>query len=577
MRKIFLEFFEKRGHKVVPSSSLIPSDQSVLFTTAGMQQFKPYFLGEKSPYGNRVVSIQKSVRTSDIDKVGDESHLTFFEMLGNFSFGGYFKKETIEMATEFLTKKCQLPKKKLWFTFFSGQGDLPEDADSRKFLLETGIPGQRIFSFNKETNWWGPTGNEGPCGPTVEIHFDLTGKPCDWGEKCLPNCQCGRFVEIWNLVFNEYYQNQAGELSPLKQKGVDTGMGLERLAVVCQKKASVFETDLFEPMMGIIAEGDDLERRRIIADHTRSAVFLMSEGIMPLKVERGYILRRLLRKIFNNIEILGLEQDKIYELVRTVVENYKDIYPELGHNEEKIMTIIQRESEKFEKANRAGRKIYDKMKESAQGGELTGAMAFELYSTHSIPLEITQGWERRDGSEIKNIEDYYKLRKEHQEISRAGAEKKFGGIGGEASSPEAIKLHTATHLLHASLRKVLGENIRQMGSDITPERLRFDFSLDRKLSEGEIEEIEKMVNEKIKENLPINKEEMPLERALGSGALAFFREKYPETVSVYSAGDFSKEICVGPHVESTGGLGNFKIIKQESIGSGIRRIKAVLD
>ena len=585
-----MEFFEKKGHKIVPSSSLIPSDPSVLFTTAGMQQFKPYFLGEKSPYGNRAVSVQKCLRTSDIDEVGDESHLTFFEMLGNFSFGvsaealsrnakdeaGYFKKEAIEMAIEFLTKKCKLSKKKLWFTFFSGQAGLPADADSKNLLLESGIAPERILSFNKETNWWGPTGNEGPCGPTVEIHFDLLGKPCDSGEKCLPNCRCGRFIEIWNLVFNEYYQNQAGELSALEQKGVDTGMGLERLAAACQKKNSVFETDLFAPIMKIVNKGDNPEKQRVIADHIRSAVFLISEDIMPLNVERGYVLRRLLRKIFTNIEILGLEQKKIYELVKAVIENYQDVYPELGRNEEGIITVVQQESEKFERAKEAGRKIYDKIKQSAPEGRITGANAFDLYSTHSIPLEITEEWVRRDNMEIKERDDFFKLQKQHQEISRAGAEKKFGGLGQEAISPEAIKLHTATHLLHASLRKVLGDSVKQMGSDITPQRLRFDFSFDRKLSDEELRKIEETVNEKIRENLFVKKEERPLKEALESGALAFFKEKYPDIVSVYSIGEFSKEICAGPHSESTGALGNFKIIKQESVGSGIRRIKAAL-
>lgn len=576
LRKLFLEFFEKRGHKIVLSSSLIPSDPSVLFTTAGMQQFKPYFMGEKSPYGKRAVSIQKCVRTSDIDEVGDKSHLTFFEMLGNFSFADYFKKEAIEMAIDFLVKKCKLSKKKLWFTFFSGQNSLREDAESKKFLLESKVLAERIFPFNKETNWWGPTGNEGPCGPTVEIYFDLTGKPCDLADKCLPNCECGRFVEIWNLVFNEYYQNQAGELSALEQNGVDTGMGLERLAAVCEKKNSVFETDLFTPIMKILNNGDSPEKQRIIADHIRSAVFLICEGILPLNVERGYVLRRLLRKIFTNIEILELEQEKIYELAKAVVENYKNIYPEIGRNEDRIITVIQQESEKFEKAKESGRKIYDRIKKSLLEGIITGANAFELYSTHSIPLEITEEWARRDNMKIKNRDDFFKLQKEHQEISRAGAEKKFGGVGKEASSPEAIKLHTATHLLHASLRKLLGDGVKQMGSDITSERLRFDFSFDRKLTDGEIGEIEKMVNEKIKENLPVNKNEMTLKEAIDGGAIAFFREKYPDTVSVYSIGGFSKEICAGPHIEKTGHLGNFKITKQESVGSGIRRIKAIL-
>ncbi len=577
-----MEFFEKKGHKIVVSSSLIPTDPSVLFTTAGMQQFKPYFLGEKSPYGNKVASVQKCVRTSDIDEVGDESHLTFFEMLGNFSFGSYFKKETIKMAIEFLAKQCKLPAKKLWFTYFSGQDDLPEDTDSKNFLLESGIAENRILSFDKQTNWWGPTGNEGPCGPTVEIHFDLTGQPCDLGDRCLPNCECGRFIELWNLVFNEYYQNQAGELSALESKGVDTGMGLERLTVACQGKSTVFETDLFAPIIKIINTDSSPGKQRVITDHIRSAVFLISEGIMPLNVERGYILRRLLRKVFTNIEVLGLEQEKIYELVKEVIGNYKDVYPELGHNEDGVITVIQQELEKFGRAKEAGRKIYAKIKQSALEKRITGADAFNLYATHSIPLEITEEWARRDNMEIKDRDDFFKLQKEHQEISRAGAEKKFGGVGiekvkSQKSKVKIIKLHTATHLLHASLRKMLGDEIRQMGSDITAERLRFDFSFDRKLSDEELKKIEEMVNEKIGENLPVKKEEMPLKEALESGALAFFKQKYPDVVTVYSVEGFSKEVCAGPHIESIGALGSFKIIKQESVGSGIRRIKAILE
>jgi len=546
LRKTFLDFFEEKGHTIVPSSSLITDDLSVLFTTAGMQQFKPYFLGEKSPYGKKVCSIQKCLRTSDIDEVGDESHLTFFEMLGNFSFNDYFKKEAIEWAIEFLKEKCGLDEEKLWFTYFK------DDQESKRILLDLKIPETKIFSFGKEDNFWGPTGDDGPCGPTVEIHYDLTGQACS--DICKPNCKCGRFVELWNLVFNEFYQNKKGELTPLKQKGIDTGLGLERLTAVVQKKSSVFETDLFE----------HLGSSKILADHIKSAIFLAAEGILPEKIGRGYILRRLLRKAIR-------EKGDLIGLAKKVIEMYKDIYPEVKKKEADILTIIQKEKENYGRALEVGKKEYNKIK-----GVITGALAFELYSTYSIPLETTIAWAKEDKKEIKNIEEFYKFKKRHQKISRAGAEKKFGGIGKEADSPQAIKLHTATHLLHSALRQILGEKVRQMGSDINSERLRFDFSFGRKLTDEEIKKVEDLVNEKIKQDLEIKKQEMKIGEAMESGALSFFKEKYPDKVSVYIINDFSKEVCAGPHAKRTGGLGEFKILKEKSSSAGIRRIKAIL-
>jgi len=554
LRNEFLDFFEKKGHTIVPSSSLITDDPSVLFTTAGMQQFKPYFLGKKSPYGDRVCSIQKCLRTSDIDEVGDESHLTFFEMLGNFSFNDYFKEEAIAWAFEFLKERCKLDEEKLWFTFFKGENNLLEDKESKDIFLALKIPKEKIFGFGKQENFWGPTGEEGPCGPTAEIHYDLTGKPCILGKECKPNCECGRFVELWNLVFNEFYQDSKGGLIPLKQKGIDTGLGLERLMAVIQKKSSVFETDLF----------DSLGTSRILVDHIKSAVFLVAEGIVPEKIGRGYILRRLLRKAYR-------EKGEMIDLAKKVINIYKDIYPELKIKEADILNIIKQEIQSFQKALEAGKKEYNKIK-----GNITGALVFELYSTHSIPLETTIFWAKEDKKEIKNIEDFYKLTKEHKKISRAGSEKKFGGIGKEKESKEAIKLHTATHLLHSSLRQILGNKVQQMGSDINSERLRFDFSFDRKLTVEEIRKIENLVNEKIKQNLDVKCEQIKLESAVKSGALSFFKEKYPDKVSVYSINNFSKEICAGPHVKQTGELGDFKILKEKSSSAGVRRIKAIL-
>ncbi|MBZ9577771.1 alanine--tRNA ligase [Patescibacteria group bacterium] len=566
LRKKFLKFFEKKGHKIVPSSSLLPTDPSVLFTTAGMQQFKSYFLGEKSPYGNKVASCQKCFRTSDIEEVGDIAHLTFLEMLGNFSFGDYFKKESIEWALELLTETCGLKKENLWITVFKGDKEVAEDKESREIWKKLGFSEERIYGFSREDNFWGPTGEEGPCGPTTEIHYDSTGKPCSLGKKCLPNCKCGRFVELWNLVFNEFYQDRDKKLTPLKQKGVDTGMGLERLAVVVQKKPSVFETDLFSLIPQSRAE-------RIIADHIKGSVFLASEGIIPSNVEQGYILRRILRRAIRYGKILKMPKNFLIPLAQKVIEIYKEVYPEVKSNEADILTVIQNEEEKFEKTLERGLRKLEKL--ISKNKDISGEEAFDLYQSYGFPLELTEELAEEKGFKVDKT-GFEKAIEKHQEISRAGREKKFGGVGKEAGL-EATKLHTATHLLHQALRQVLGEHIKQMGSDVTSQRLRFDFSHSAKMTEEEVKKVEEIVNQKIKQDLEVKKEEMSYKEAIKSGALAFFKEKYPERVSIYSINKFSKEICAGPHVKRTSELGKFKIIKEESSGSGIRRIKAILE
>ncbi|MBZ9571837.1 alanine--tRNA ligase [Patescibacteria group bacterium] len=600
IRQGFLIFFKKRTHKIVSSSSLLPSDPSVLFTTAGMQQFKEYYLGEPSPYGKKVASCQKCFRTSDIEEVGDNRHLTFLEMLGNFSFGDYFKEKAVEFALEVLTKNFKIPVEKLWITYFGGEGNVPEDKESQEIWKKLGVPQDRIYKFGKKDNFWGPTGLEGPCGPTTEIHYDLTKKPCELGKNCLPNCQCGRFIELWNLVFNEYYQDKNGKLSPLKQKGVDTGMGLERLAMVLQQKESIFETDLFSPiileigkMVGMkeISGPSSFERlfkpsivleeeltkmkyqrdSRIIADHIKASVFLIAEEIFPSNVEKGYVLRRILRRAIRFGKLLNLPKNFLIPLAQKVVEIYKNVYPEIQSNQTDILTVIQNEGEKFEKTLEKGLKQFEKI---LAKGDISGIDAFHLFDTYGFPLELTQELAKEKGLRV-DVEGFKAAFKRHREISRAGAEKKFGGIG-KSASYEAIKLHTATHLLHWALREVLGKHVKQMGSDINSKRLRFDFSHPQKPSEEEIKKVEDLVNQKIKEDLVIEKEEMEYERALESGALAFFREKYPKIVTVYSIGNFSKEICAGPHINETSELGFFKIIKEESSGAGIRRIRAIL-
>ncbi|MFC1663822.1 alanine--tRNA ligase [Patescibacteria group bacterium] len=578
LRQEFLDFFKKRGHKIVPSSSLLPKDPTVLFTSAGMQQFKEYFLGKKSPYGKMVVSCQKCFRTSDIEEVGDDKHLTFLEMLGNFSFGEYFKEEAIKLSYEFIFETLKLPKENATFTVFKGDSSVPVDKESILIWKKLGIPESKIKKCGREDNFWGPTGKEGPCGPTTEIYF--------------------KGIEVWNLVFNEFYQDSDGKLIPLKQKGVDTGMGLERLAMTVQKKPSVFETDLFLPIINGIP-GENEKAKRIIADHVKSSVFLISEGVVPSNIERGYILRRVLRRGIRYGKVLNLSKNFLIPLAQKTIEIYKDVYPELQFQQADILTVIQNEEEKFEKTlDRAlkilhthltvqdyipGKRI-ENIPDVTLGftpKHLTGKWLFNFYQNFGLPLELSlEELKIVDKLELERLKrEFTEELKKHQEISRVGAQSKFGG-GGEFSP----QLHTVTHLLHASLREVLGNHVKQMGSDITPQRLRFDFSHLQKMTKKEIKEVENLVNQKIKQDLVVKKEEMNYKEALETGALAFFKEKYPEKVSVFSILDpsdslkvFSKEICAGPHVDKTSELGFFKIKKEESSGAGIRRIRAILE
>ena len=557
LRKKFLDFFKNKDHNIVKSSSLLPNDSSVLFTTAGMQQFKEYYLDKKSPYGNKVASCQKCFRTSDIEEVGDERHLTFFEMLGNFSFGDYFKKEAIYFAKEFLDT---LNLKIDYVTVFEGDGEIQKDVDSYNVWKELGFSEEKnnLIFKGRDENFWGPTGEEGPCGPTTEIYING--------------------IEIWNLVFNEYFQDKNKKLTLLKKKGVDTGMGLERLSMIVQNKPTIFETDLFLPIIKEIENQFNLKYEnnnyyfRIIADHIKSAVFLISENIYPSNIERGYILRRLIRRAIRYGKLMNLPSGFLLPLAKKVIEIYKDVYCEIKLSENNILTVILNEEEKFEKTLNKGLKQFEKI---AKKKEITGEEAFHLYDTYGFPIELTK--ELADEKNIKvDIGGFYNFFKKHQEVSRKGVEAKFGGIGKNADY-NATRLHTATHLLQSALREVLGESVRQMGSDINSFRLRFDFSFPRKLTNEELQKIEGIVNQKIKEDLEVKREEMSYEKAIRFGALSFFKEKYPPKVSVYSIGDFSKEICAGPHVKKTSELKKFKIIKEESSGANIRRIRAVLE
>ena len=582
IRNKFLKFFENKGHTIASSSSLIPDDPSVLLTTAGMQQFASYLSGQVKPPYKRACSVQKCFRTVDIDEVGDETHHTFFEMLGNWSFGDYFKKEAIDYALEFLISELKIPVDKLWFTVFKGENNIPKDESAIDLWVKKGVPREKIFEFGLKDNFWGPTGPTGPCGPCSEIHYERTEKPCSLGKKCGPNCDCGRFVEIWNLVFMEYNKNEKGEYEPLADKNIDTGIGFERLTAILQNKNSAYETDLFLPIMEEINKMVVVEReplKRIIADHIRGACFLIADGVLPSNIEQGYILRRILRRIIGQGKILGLPKDFLIPLAQKVIELYGDIYPELQNKQTDILTAIQKEEEKFSQTLEKGLKEFKKIARK----DISGKEAFNLFSTYGFPLELTKELAKEKVLKVdeKSFEEEFK---KHQEMSRAGLEKKFGGHGlgetrvFEKEDEEKIKkLHTATHLLHQALRNVLGKEVRQTGSDINPERLRFDFSYPQKMTPEQIKKVEDAVNQKIKDDLVVKMEEMDKDKALKSGALSFFKEKYGEKVRVYSINDYSKEICAGPHVERTKELGRFKIKKEQSSSAGVRRIKAVLE
>lgn len=584
IRKSFIEFFRKKSHQAVGSSSLIPADPTALFTSAGMQQFGPYLSGEAEPPYKRACSTQKCFRTSDIDEVGDEFHHLFFEMLGNWSFGDYFKKEAVAWACELLVDNWHLEKDRLWITIFKGEKGVPGDGEAEKIWRENGIPEEKIKKFGSEDNFWGPVGSTGPCGPCSEIHYDrgkeFQKKKCTL-PFCGPNCGCGRFVEIWNLVFMEYNKTEKGEYKKLPVQNIDTGAGLERLACVLQKKESDYETDLFLPLMEEIKklsrQNDfNVKAGRIVADHLRGICFLIADGVLPSKEDRGYVLRRIIRRAMRYGRLLEMTKDFLIPLAKIVVDEYKDVYPELEKGRNDILTIIQKEQEKFEQTLGQGLKKFNNIvKLSLKGNKqyLEPEEVFHLYDTYGFPLELTKEMAEEHNLKIDE-EEFKKKFNLHKEISRAGVKKKFGGAGewGEKVAPH----HTVTHLLHQALKQVLGDHVRQAGSDLTPERLRFDFTHPEKLTTEQIKKVEEIVNQKIKQGLEVKIGEMSYEQAIKSGALAFFKEKYPKTVKVYFIGDFSKEICAGPHVKNTEEIGNFKIIKEEASGAGVRRIKATI-
>ena len=586
LRAMFLKFFQDHGHAVISSASVIPeNDPTVLFTTAGMHPLVPYLMGQKHPAGTRLTDVQKCVRTGDIEDVGDFSHLTFFEMLGNWSLGDYFKKEMIPWSWEFLTseKYLGLPKDRLAFTVFAGDKDCPRDDESADLWRSCGVADDHIFYLPKENNWWGPAGVTGPCGPDTEMFIITDKEPC--GPDCSPACSCGRYLEIWNDVFMQYNKKEDGTFEPLTQKNVDTGMGLERTICVLNGKKSVYETDLFENILGKIAElsgktyGSDeatTKAFRIIADHMRTSTFIMGDdrGISPANVDQGYVLRRLIRRAVRYGMEIGMPDGFTGEIAKVIIEQYKDVYPELKRNEAFVLDQLALEETRFAKTLKQGNREFEKLAQRVKDGRIDGESAFHLYDTYGFPVEMTCELAKDAGLTV-DMEGFKECFKKHQATSQAGAEQRFKG-GLADHSAQSARLHTATHLLHAALRKVLGDEVAQKGSNITAERLRFDFSFGRKMTKEEIAEVERLVNEAIDAHAPIVCEEMTVPEAKAQGAIGLFASKYGEKVKVYTMGSYSKEICGGPHATNTGDLKSFKIQKEESSSAGVRRIKAVI-
>ena len=578
----YLEFFKSKGHEVIESASLIPEhDPTVLFTTAGMHPLVPFLTGEPHPLGKRLTDVQKCIRTGDIDAVGDNSHLTFFEMLGNWSLGDYFKKQAIEWSFEFLTKVLKFDPSKLSVTVFEGDKTAKKDTESAKIWESLGIPKQRIFFLPREDNWWGPAGEKGPCGPCTEMFIDTGKKKC--GIHCRPDCHCGKYFEIWNDVFMEYNKVAEGKYVKLSQQNVDTGMGVERTIAMLQGKSNVYDTESFIPIIDEIKtlankkELSDEQTRsaRIIADHMRAAVFILGDErtIVPSNVDQGYILRRFIRRSIRHARLIGIMGELCRPIAKKIIQLNRADYPELEQKKSFIIDELLKEEEKFIRTLGHGIKEFEKL---AEQGNIDGKNAFLLFQSYGFPIEMIS--ELAAEKQIKvDLKGFEKEFKDHQELSRKGAEQKFKGGLSEASEVTA-KLHTATHILGEALRKVLGNNeIKQKGSNITPERLRYDFNFDRKLSDEELKNIEKEVNKIIKQSLEVKRIEMETEKAIKSGAHAEFGAKYPPKVSVYHIGTYTKDVCMGPHVKNTSELGKFKIIKEESVAAGIRRIKAILE
>jgi alanyl-tRNA synthetase len=583
LRRAYIDFFRRHGHVEIRSAPLIPeNDPTCLFTTAGMHPLVPFLLGDTHPAGQRLVNCQKCLRTGDIEEVGDSTHLTFFEMLGNWSLGDYFKEEAIALSFAFLTQELGLPLARLAVSCFAGDADAPRDEEAAAVWRRLGVPEARIFFLGKRHNWWGPAGQTGPCGPDTEM-FVILDQP-DCGPGCGLTCGCGKYVEIWNDVFMQYNKTRDGRYEPLRQRNVDTGMGVERVTAILQGKRSCYETELFQGLLArlgaLCGQADPGASRsgRIVAEHLRAATFLLADGARPGNVDQGYVLRRLIRRAIREGRRLGVPGRFTADLAEVVVGEYGEAYPELARARETIIQELNREEDAFADALERGTREFAKLVGSipahVEHKVISGRKAFYLYETYGFPLELTEEMAREQGFTV-DAAGFREAYEKHQELSRAGAEQKFkGGLADQSAQTAA--LHTATHLLHQALREVLGSHVGQAGSNITAERLRFDFTHPTRVMPEELARVEARVNEVIAADLPVACREMSLEEARASGAIGLFEEKYGSTVRVYSVGDVSREICGGPHVERTGQLGRFRIQKEESSSRGVRRIKAVL-
>jgi alanyl-tRNA synthetase len=590
LRSKYIEFFKSKGHAQIQGKSLLPdNDPTVLFTTAGMHPLVPYLLGESHPAGNRLTDYQKCIRTGDIDAVGDPSHLTCFEMLGNWSLGDYFKEGAITMSFEFLTDKKWLgiPVDKLSVTVFAGEDGIPRDDESAAIWKRLGIPEDRIRFLPREDNWWGPAGSTGPCGPDTEMFID-TGRP-SCGPDCGPGCKCGKWLEIWNDVFMQYNKNAEGVYEPLARKCVDTGMGIERTVTILNGKKSVYETEIFAPVIAAVEAvsgykyGTDPEKDksvRIVCDHTRASTFILGDpkAVTPSNVGAGYVLRRLIRRAVRHGKKLGVNDVFLSGIAAVIVDKFGAPYPELVENRSRVMEELEKEERKFLETLQKGEHEFEKMLPNLLKNPqkiMSGRLAFKLYDTYGFPIELTDELAAESGMTV-NRSEFDEAFKKHQELSRAGSEQTFkGGLADHGE--QTTKYHTATHLLHKALRMVLGDHVAQKGSNITAERMRFDFSHGAPMTAEELKRVEDIVNEQIARDLVVTMETMSLDDAKAAGAMALFGEKYESQVKVYTIGDFSKEVCGGPHVDRIGRLGTFKIQKEQSSSAGVRRIRAVLE
>jgi len=595
LRSKYINFFVSKGHAQIQGKSLLPeNDPTVLFTTAGMHPLVPYLLGQEHPAGKRLVNFQKCIRTGDIDSVGDASHLTFFQMLGNWSLGDYFKEEAIKMSFEFLTSPqwLNIPIAKLGVTVFAGEGEIPRDEESAAIWKKLGIPENRIAYLPREDNWWGPAGTTGPCGPDTEMFYYTGEAPC--GPDCKPGCSCKKWLEIWNDVFMQYNKNASGAYEPLTRKCVDTGMGIERTVAVLNGKSSVYDTGIFPPVINAIEKasdgclyGQDNEKDysiRIIADHVRSAVFILGDpkAVSPSNVGAGYVLRRLIRRAVRHGRKLNGGGLSLSTIAQVVVEQMKGTYPELEQNCAFIIGELDREEAKFMETLQKGEHEFEKLLPNLLKDPrkiMSGRLAFKLYDTYGFPIELTEELAAESGMKV-NREEFDEAFKKHQELSRSQSGSFKGGLGDQGEM--AVKYHTATHLLHKALRTVLGDHVAQKGSNITAERLRFDFAHDSPMTPEQVKKVQEIVNEQIEKDYPVFMETMSLDEAKAQGATALFGEKYESVVKVFTIGSsttdfFSKEVCGGPHVEKTGTLGKFTIQKEQSSSAGVRRIRAVLE